>query len=172
MLHPGIKKFTPISKFTQPLAQTNHQMVSLGKVSHKVIENLNTEPSQVKSPSQTPSAAQAKVQPDQTQGQPQNTPLSFAQVVADASRFHEAIPSVEHRPEVHPVFLNFKRVGKEGHKIPLIQVATTVAKTVGEKNVDAIQPMRNGWQIYVKTDPDQVKLMSTGIELAGKSIDL
>ncbi len=138
MQHPGMKKFTPISKFTQPLAWTDNQMVSLSKVSHKVTENLNSELNQAEAepPSQTPSVAQ--VQPDQIQGQPQNTPLSFAQVVADASGFHEAIPSVEHRPEVCPVFLNFKRVGREGHKIPLIQVATAVAKTVGEKNVDAI----------------------------------
>ena len=43
---------------------------------------------------------------------------------------------------------------------------------MGPKNVDAIQPMRNGWQIYVKIDTDRQKLLTTGLELAGKSIDL
>ncbi len=43
---------------------------------------------------------------------------------------------------------------------------------MGQKNVDAIQPMRNGWQIYVKTEHDRALLMSTGLEIAGKSIDL
>ena len=43
---------------------------------------------------------------------------------------------------------------------------------MGPKNVNAIQPMRNGWQIYVKTDIDRQKLLTMGLELAGKSIDL
>ncbi len=70
------------------------------------------------------------------------------------------------------MFLNFKQVAQEGYKIPLIQVATAIAKAIGEVNVDAIQPMQNGWQIYVKTEADRVTLITKGIELAGKSINL
>ncbi len=51
-------------------------------------------------------------------------------------------------------------------------MATAIAKAIGEVNVDVIQPMQNGWQIYVKTEVDRVTLMTKGIELAGKSVDL
>ena len=51
-------------------------------------------------------------------------------------------------------------------------MATAIAKAIGEVNVDAIQLMWNGWQIYVKTEADRVALMTKGIELARKSIDL
>ncbi len=47
-----------------------------------------------------------------------------------------------------------------------------VGAVVGQRNIDAIQLMRNGWQIYVKTETDRALLMSTGLEIAGKSIDL
>ncbi len=79
---------------------------------------------------------------------------------------------LEHKPEVWPVFLGFKRVVREGYKIPLIQVTAAVGDMVGKQNVDVVQPMKSGWQIYVRTEADRLKLLSTRIELAGKSIDL
>ncbi len=63
-------------------------------------------------------------------------------------------------------------MSREGFKIPLIQIASTVGLVVGEVNVDAIQPLKNGWQIYVKTEKDCINLMVTGIEIIGNSIDL
>ena len=151
-----MKKFTPISKFMQPLTQTSSQMVSLGKVTHKVIENLNLDSGAVEAENSTqmPSQKENENKSDQMPEPFYEIPMSFAQIIANPSGSHESIPSVEHRPEVHLVFLNFKRVGREGYKIPLIQVATAVAKTVGERNVDAVQPMRNGWQIYIKTESE------------------
>ncbi len=75
-----------------------------------------------------------------------------------------------HKPDVAPVFLNFKQV--EGFKIPLIEVVAAVGKVVGDTNVDGVQPMRSGWQIYVKMDHDSTTLVSRGIQLAGKWISL
>ncbi len=99
-----------------------------------------------------------------------NQACSYAAVSKQNTGFTENIPSLEYKPEVCPVFLNFKQVAWEGYKIPLIQVATAIAKAIGEVNVvDVIQPMQNGWQIYVKTEVDRVALMTRGIELAGKS---
>ncbi len=79
---------------------------------------------------------------------------------------------LEHKPEVRPVFLGFKRVAREGYKIPLIQVVAAVGDVVSKQNVDVVQPMKSGWQIYVRMEADRLKLMSAGIKLAGKSIDL
>ena len=101
-----------------------------------------------------------------------NQTQSYAAVSKQNTGFTKNMPSLEHKPEVHPVFLNFKQVAREGYKIPLVQVATAIAKAISEVNIDVIQPMQNGWQIYVKTEADRVTFMAKGIELAGKSIDL
>ncbi len=68
-----------------------------------------------------------------------------------------------HKPDIAPVFLNFKQVSREGFKIPLIEVAAVVGKVVRDTNVDGIQLMRSGWQIYMKTDYDHTTLVSRGI---------
>ena len=52
---------------------------------------------------------------------------------------------LEHTPQVCPVFINYKKVSATGMKTHLVYVAIAVAKAVGEKNVDAVQPTRNGW---------------------------
>ncbi len=69
---------------------------------------------------------------------------TFAEVLNFSKGFSSTYQSVEHKPDVKPIFLGFKRVACEGSKIPLIQVATAVGNVVGLKNIDAIQPMRNG----------------------------
>ena len=97
---------------------------------------------------------------------------SFAQVADFSKGFSPMIQSLEHKPDVRPVFLGFKHMAKEGFKIPLIQVAAAVGDIVGQRNVDAIQPIRNGWQIYMTTEADRALLMSKGLEIVGKSIDL
>ena len=79
---------------------------------------------------------------------------------------------MEHKPDVRRVFMNYKKVSFEGFHTPLIDVAIAVGKIVGDRNVDGIQPMKNGWQIYVKTEADRTNLVSSGIDLAGKHISL
>ncbi len=69
---------------------------------------------------------------------------TFTEVLDFSKGFSSTYQSVEHKPDVKPIFLGFKRVACEGSKIPLIQVATAVGNVVGLKNIDAIQPMRNG----------------------------
>ncbi len=61
----------------------------------------------------------------------------------------------------------------EGNLIPLIQVATSVAQALKDPTaVDAVQPMRNGWCIYICTMADRATLVNVGITLAGKYIPL
>ncbi len=110
---------------------------------------------------------------EQTQEQIQSlATCTFAEVADFSKGFSPNFHILEHKPEVQPVFLGFKRVAREGYKIPLIQVAAAVGDVVGKQNIDAVQLIKSGWQIYVRTEADRLKLMSTRIELVGKSIDL
>ncbi len=86
--------------------------------------------------------------------------------------FCDNIPMLEHIPQVCPVFVNYKKVSAVGFKTPIVNVAITVAKSVGDKNVDAVQPTQNGQQIYIKTEADRAVLVASGIDLAGKHIDI
>ena len=97
---------------------------------------------------------------------------SFANVVDYSKGFLPNLPSLEHEPDICPIFLGFKRIAREGSKILLIQVAAAVGVVVSQWNVDGIQSICSGWQIYIKTEADHLKLVSIGIELAGKSINL
>ena len=97
---------------------------------------------------------------------------NWAELVNEAECFVSNLPVLGHKPEVAPIFLNFKHIAHEGYKIPLIEVAAAVGKVVSDSNVDGIQPIHSGWQIYVKTDKDWNTLVSQGIQLAGKWISL
>ncbi len=68
--------------------------------------------------------------------------------------FQLKVPMMEHTPQVHLVFVHYKKVSSEGYGTPLIDVAVVAGKSVGEANVDVVQPTKNGWQIYVKTEVD------------------
>ncbi len=110
---------------------------------------------------------------EQTQEQIQSLPThTFAEVANFSKGFSPNFHILEHKLEVQPMFLGFKRVMREGYKIPLIQVAAAIGDVVGKQNIDAVQLMKSGWQIYILTEADRLKLMSTRIELAGKSINL
>ncbi len=85
---------------------------------------------------------------------------TWSDVVNESERFVSNVPVMAHKPDVALVFLNFKQVSREGFKIPLIEVAAAVGKVVGDTNVDGLQLMRSGWQIYVKTDHDCTTLVS------------
>ena len=96
----------------------------------------------------------------------------WSDVVNESKHFMSNAPVMAHKPDVAPVFLNFKQVSREGFKIPLIEAAAAVGKVVRDTNVDGVQPMRSSWQIYVKIDHDHTTLVSRGIQLAGKWISL
>ena len=86
--------------------------------------------------------------------------------------FQTNTPMLEHKPQVSPVFVNYKHISFEGHCTPLIDVAVAVGKVVGDINVNAIQPTRNGWQIYIKTEKDRAVLIALGLDIAGKHVSL
>ena len=67
----------------------------------------------------------------------------------------------------------YKRVSPEGAKISLMCVESAVVQALKDDTaIDAVQPMRNGWLIYVHTMADRSCLVSTGITLAGQYIPL
>ena len=88
-----------------------------------------------------------------------------SQVVSTLPNF--AQPTVQHKAEVAPIFLVYKRVSPEGAKISLMCVASAVVQALKDDiAIDAVQPMRNGWLIYIHTMADRSHLVSTGITLA------
>ena len=79
---------------------------------------------------------------------------------------------VQHKAVVELVFLAYNHISTETRHT-LIQVATAVAQSVGNDTaVDAVQPMRIGWWIYLRTHADHAHLVVQGITLAGKYIPL
>ncbi len=67
---------------------------------------------------------------------------------------------LKHKAEVPPVFIAYKRVSQEGTKISLMQVATAVLKSVvSPMSLDAVQPMRQGWYVYMNTNVDHACLV-------------
>ena len=103
-----------------------------------------------------------------------STPPTWAERASkDHSKcFQSKVPMMEHTPQVHPVFVHYKKVSSEGYCTPLIDVAVAAGKSVGEANVDTVQPTKNGWQIYMKIEVDWTTLLATGLDLAGKLISL
>ncbi len=61
----------------------------------------------------------------------------------------------------------------EGVRILLIQVVSSVVQALyDDSTLDAVQPMCNGWCIYLCTIADRVKLVNSGLTLAGQYIQL
>ena len=82
-------------------------------------------------------------------------------------------PTVQHKAEVAPIFLAYKWVSVEGAKIAIMCVASAIVQALKDDTaLDAIQPMRYGWLIYIHTITDCEKLVSSGITLAGRYIPL
>ncbi len=80
---------------------------------------------------------------------------------------------VQHKSTVEPVYLAYKRISTEAGRLSLIQVATAVVQALHDNTaVDAVQLMRNGWWIYMKTNADCNKLVTSGITIVGKHIQL
>ncbi len=82
-------------------------------------------------------------------------------------------PEVQHKMTVEPIFLAYKWVSLKAGRLSLMQIATVVVQTLGDEDVvDAVQPMRSGWWIYLKMKADQERLVQSGITVAGKYIQL
>ncbi len=80
---------------------------------------------------------------------------------------------VQHKAEALPIFLAYRYVSVEGIRIPLIQVASSVVQALHDDSaLDAVQPMHNGWCIYLCTIADRAKLVNSGLTLAGQYIQL
>ncbi len=101
-------------------------------------------------------------------------PRSWADLAGRDCETHFSVDTLmlDHTPTVQPIFVNYKKVSFKGFRTPLIDIAATVGQVVGDENVDAIQPTRNGWQIYVRTDLDHVNLIASGMDVAGKHLSL
>lgn len=79
---------------------------------------------------------------------------------------------IDHVATVCPLFLSYKKVSMEGHHIPVSTVAMSVSKAISPDMVDAIQPMKNGWQIYTRIEETRVELQAAGVDLASKHVSL
>ena len=54
-----------------------------------------------------------------------------------------------------------------------MQIACAVVEALNDPQVvDAIQPMKSGWWIYVQTNADHERLVMQGLTVAGKHIPL
>ncbi len=83
------------------------------------------------------------------------------------------VHSLQHKAEVAPIFLGYNRVNAEGQHIPLVQVTAAIVQVMGNPDLlDAVQPMKNGWYIYMTTNADRTRLVSLGLNVAGKYIEL
>ena len=81
--------------------------------------------------------------------------------------------AAEHVSQVRPIFLAYKRVSWEGHRIPIAEVASAVTQAVdGADQIDGIQAMKAGWNIYMKTDVDCAQLLVAGINIVGCHVSL
>lgn len=80
---------------------------------------------------------------------------------------------LQHKSLVKPVFLAYGRVSGEGQRHTLLQIATAILMSLGDDMaVDAVQLMRTGWWIYLRTHADRARLVAQGLTLAGKHIML
>ncbi len=73
--------------------------------------------------------------------------------------------------QVRPIFLAYKKVSWEGHRIPIADVATVVTVAIENADqIDGIQAMKADWNIYMKSDVDRVALLLVGINLEGRCV--
>ena len=88
-------------------------------------------------------------------------------------RFDFSGLELQHKSVVEPVFLAYNRVSAEGPRPLLMQIVTAVVETLDDvQAVDAVQPMKSGWWIYLQTALDREHLVSGGITLGRKHIPL
>ena len=79
----------------------------------------------------------------------------------------------EHVSQVQLIFLAYKKVSWEGHWIPIADVVTSIAAAVENADqIDGIQALKAGWNIYMKTEVDHAALLLVSINLAGRHVTL
>ena len=67
----------------------------------------------------------------------------------------------------------YKKVSWEGHHIPIADVVISIAAAVENADqIDGIQALKAGWNIYMKTEVDHAVLLLVGINLAGRYVTL
>ncbi len=94
-------------------------------------------------------------------------------MLGDVTHPKSNVPTVQHKAEVPPVFLGYNRLQSETAHVPLFQVATAVMQVMGNTDtLDAVQPMRYGWYIYMCMMTDRSTLIAKGINLNGHYITL
>ena len=82
---------------------------------------------------------------------------------------------ISHKALVPPVFVAYKLVSHEGAHVTLMQIATAVLKSVlDQTSLDVVQPLKQGWYIYMKTSVDRAALVERHrpITIAGNFISL
>ncbi len=80
---------------------------------------------------------------------------------------------MKHKSLVDPVFLTYNHVSLDNGKTPLMSVTAAMVQSVGsDLCVDAVQPMKSGWWIYLRTAVDHELLIQKGLTLNGKHIQL
>ncbi len=81
--------------------------------------------------------------------------------------------TVQHKTEVPPIFVAYQRVSSDGERITLMQVATAVLHAMNDQLVlDAVQPMKQDWYIYMCTLKDRATLVEHGINIMGQFVPL
>ncbi len=76
--------------------------------------------------------------------------------------------AVQHKAEVPPIFLAYKCVSSEGERILLVQIAMAIIQAMhSDSTLDAVQPMKMGWHIYMRTLANRAKLVERGLHIAG-----
>ena len=100
--------------------------------------------------------------------------VSWATIAGKSETFSVQADTImiDHVATVHPLFLLYKKISVEGHHIPVSMVALSVSRAISLDLVDAIQPMKNGWQIYTRTEEVRVELLAVGLDLNGKHVSL
>ncbi len=74
---------------------------------------------------------------------------------------------VQHKAEVPPIFVVYCKVSADGECISLMQVATAVLQVMGDQStIDVVQPMRQGWYIYMRTLKDCTMFVERGLTIA------
>lgn len=75
--------------------------------------------------------------------------------------------TVQHKAQVPPIFVAYSRT-QSSARLPISQVVVSITQSMhGTETLDAVQPMKAGWYIYMHTLKDRDTLVQQGITLAG-----
>ena len=98
---------------------------------------------------------------------------SWASLVGKHSNSFFEGTAAEHVSQVRPIFLAYKCVSWEGSQIPITEVATAITKIVDAADqIDGIQVIKAGWNIYMKIESDRAQLLLSGVNIAGRHVAL